>query len=113
MNRYDGKQLTFLLTGCKTSIDALRCYWTNAFILQDSNKKQINVSPFANWANVKMNVNVGKSVKTRNYTEIGRLIDSYKLGDPVVKALTFKDSFIKFANPMIKDFEKKVPDFKI
>jgi hypothetical protein len=84
MTYFDGKKHVVMFTGCKTSIDALKCYWTNAFIFQGADKKNIHISPFRAWGNVKLNGNIGKTVQSRDYQFISKAMDNLKLTENVV-----------------------------
>lgn len=67
VSKNDLKSCPIMFTGCKTSINPVKCYWTNSFIIQGPNKKQAYHNPFLPFTNIKMNINVEECIRLRNY----------------------------------------------
>lgn len=74
LSRNDSRPLPIVFTGCKTSVNPVKCYWTNSFIVQGENKKQANLCPFADWVNIKLNIDTIEGLKYRDFPEISKII---------------------------------------
>jgi len=100
-----------VFTGCRTSVNPIKCYWANAFLIQGENKKQVNLNPFGQWVNIKMNFDLALCSKYRNYAEISKHMENYKEGDNLINEIKAKSNshFIKFAKPYSKNIPEKDP----
>ena len=56
-----------IFAGCKLSINPIKCYWANSFVIQGNNVKLASANPFLGPANARLNINTEKCLKFKKY----------------------------------------------